>query len=706
MGDTCIFDEGTGLRYHTRLASEPTTGENLRSVSAPGISICVRRSAILLALGLCPPGSAHAERAKVRSSTAKSIAFDAAAALNVRSAEVIRLEIPGQVAGGETGEFSVPIPINGQLHSLDLLPSSVRSEVFGVVADMGNGAYVAIEPPAARTLRGFIREIPGSAASASLTDEGLIARVVLPDDSTYWLEPLAGTVAGGQPGDYALYRQDDVLSSGGTCGAAAEVDEVNVPIGAGGSVAGSTLFIAELAIDVDFEFFQAFGAIDAVITHVENIINTMNVQYERDVQIKHVITTVIVRTAEQDPYTAIDGSLLLSQFRSHWVNVQGNVRRDVAHLFTGKNMTSGSPSDPDYYSVIGIAYLGTVCLTTNGYSVVETGCCSSFACKTDLSAHELGHNWAALHCCPGTTMNATLTCSNVFHPTQTVPTILNFRDTRTCLDQGDPLRRLILSSAAPTVSEDGALQLTAIADFQFGENQDVTPDVRWSVEPPTAGTVDLIGQFIPNEVNGGDLCVTINGAYTSGGVTRTAARQILIVDTDVVRAIVVSDPPNGAIDARQSFAPDGSNPTGWIGVDLTYNGDTCLLTAASFAVTQLGGVIPPPGVNTLTPLGPRSVRLVFTDFIEPGARTIVFDTSSSLQVTLSSLPGDVDADGLVSLTDVQRLIDGFQAVGDPLPLQSSDMDQSGLFAAADLLRLTDLLNGAELYEVWLGRQLP
>jgi hypothetical protein len=303
-------------------------------------------------------------------------------------------------------------------------------------------------------------------------------------------------------------------------------------------------------------------------------------------------------------------------------------------------------------------------------------------------------------------MNTSLTCSNVFHQTQTIPVIVGWRDTVNCLDQGDPVRRLILSTTAPTVSEDDALQLTAIADFQFGENQDVTADTRWSVEPPTAGVVDAAGQFIPNEVTGGDLCVTINGAYTSGGVTRTATKQILVVDTDVVRTITAADPPDGAIDARQPFAPDGSNPAGWNSVDLSYNGDTCLLSVTSFAVSQQGGVIAPPAVALLTPLGPRSVRLALTDFIEPGARTIIFDTSAGLQVSLASLPGDVDADGIVSLLDVTRLIDGLNGVGNPLPAWASDLDRSGLFSVLDLLRLTDLLNGADFYDVWLGRQVP
>ena len=51
--------------------------------------------------------------------------------------------------------------------------------------------------------------------------------------------------------------------------------------------------------------------------------NTVNVQYERDVGIKHKITTIIVRTAEPDPYDTVFGpgdcGELLTQFRGEWI---------------------------------------------------------------------------------------------------------------------------------------------------------------------------------------------------------------------------------------------------------------------------------------------------------------------------------------------------------------------------------------------------
>ena len=74
-------------------------------------------------------------------------------------------------------------------------------------------------------------------------------------------------------------------------------------------------------------------------------------------------------------------------------------RRDAAQLFTGKNLTGG---------YIGLAITRSLCSTDAAFSVVVSNsvACVPLACKTDLSAHELGHIWSANHCsCLGWTMN-------------------------------------------------------------------------------------------------------------------------------------------------------------------------------------------------------------------------------------------------------------------------------------------------------------
>ncbi|HZL98689.1 MAG TPA: zinc-dependent metalloprotease family protein, partial [Planctomycetota bacterium] len=199
--------------------------------------------------------------------------------------------------------------------------------------------------------------------------------------------------------------------------------------GASGSTqAAGTLKVAELACDADFEYFSHYGTVAAVENRINTVINAMNAQYENEVGITHEITTIIVRTSSSQPYTSTDPNTLLNQFRTQWTSNHGNVTRDVAHLFTGKELAG---------SVIGIAWLGVICNSSYGYGLVQSDFSGNFAYSTDLSAHELGHNWNANHCtCPSYTMNPYITGANSFDPAASVPPITSFRDSVGCLADG------------------------------------------------------------------------------------------------------------------------------------------------------------------------------------------------------------------------------------------------------------------------------
>ena len=322
--------------------------------------------------------------------------------------------------------LAVDLPLRGELHQLLLAPHSVRAASYQVLAQRADGSYEEIEPGPVRTLRGVVSGFVGSVAAGSMTDEGLEARIALPDGEVYWLEPVAGRVADATLNDYVLYRSDDVIQPEGYCGVTDEMlmqaEEWRLNQERGGAPEGGTLCVADLACDADVEYFNRFGSVGNVETQINNIINAVNTQYESEVGITHVITAIVVRTAEPDPYSSTSASTLLNQFRNEWQANQGGIVRDLAQLFTDKNLDGGT---------IGIAWLSSVC-TSNRYSVVEH--ISSFSCRTDLSAHEMGHNWGAGHCnCSGFTMNPSLTCANTF-ATSSRNAIIAFRDTRNCID--------------------------------------------------------------------------------------------------------------------------------------------------------------------------------------------------------------------------------------------------------------------------------
>ena len=325
----------------------------------------------------------------------------------------------------------VSIPLEDGWYTLELEPHSVRDEAYSLFMQDAEGEIYEVEPGPIRTLRGPIAELEGSLVAGSLMEDGLYARIRLADGSEYWMEPVGNKIDRAPSNMYAFYRNEDIIPSGGSCASEHHMDVSkvlhmleNYDV-ANSANRGDILKIAQIACDADYEYFQDWGS--NTESRINSVINGLNSQYESEVLIRHEITSIIVRSDSNDPYTSSDAGALLDQFRNHWNSNHGSIARDVAHLFTGRNLDGGT---------IGVAWLGVVCYTSSAYGLVQSDCCGSLGCATDLSAHELGHNWSASHqdSTPNT-MYSSLTCSNFFIAA-TETQIGNYVNSVNCLENG------------------------------------------------------------------------------------------------------------------------------------------------------------------------------------------------------------------------------------------------------------------------------
>ncbi|MFQ6104741.1 MAG: zinc-dependent metalloprotease family protein [Candidatus Glassbacteria bacterium] len=344
------------------------------------------------------------------------------------------------------GVISTAVNLEGTEYELSLRPHSVRSESFTVQVQLENGELVEVQPPAPVTYRGVVSGIPGSVAAASLMNGQLTAIIDLGDGEIWSVEPLSkyDEAAGAQ--EHVVYRSLDLVPTEYYCG----TDLIDVPeniefqqqdrqdteAGIGIIDEGSDYLqndkVAEVAFDADYEFYQANGSSVAnTIADIENVLNGVDVIYQRDVEICYNITHIIVRSTSNDPYTGRDPSSLLQQFRVHWNQEQDSIERDLAHLMTGRDLYGG---------VIGIAYMDGVC-NMFGYSLSQSRYTWNFTYRIALSAHELGHNWNASHCSGNTCkiMCPVLGgCSGIvteFGP-QAIDDITTYKETRNCIDDG------------------------------------------------------------------------------------------------------------------------------------------------------------------------------------------------------------------------------------------------------------------------------
>jgi hypothetical protein len=336
---------------------------------------------------------------------------------------------------------------------------------------------------------------------------------------------------------------------------------------------GAGFNAAEIALDTDYEYFLDYGTVPLTTMQMEDVINATNLQYEAQLEVTHVISNVIVRTTSNDPYTTSDPDGMLCEYRNHWNANHSDIHRDIAQLFTGKVM-NGPPIGIAWRgTVCNVVAIDPGCVgggANLAYSVVESnynGTNGPMACKADLSAHELGHAWNANHCaCTQFTMNASITsCNNDFHETFTLPVLTAFRNSRTCLEFSDAeveLIRLLITAEDDSVEEGGILNMDILADLPEPPcvtDIDVANEVEWVVTPQSAGSVDSFARFFANEVTEDtevELTAIYDGEYGEDQETIFITIEDIPSDERVVEITLLADADVTALVAGQSFNID------------------------------------------------------------------------------------------------------------------------------------------------------
>ncbi len=357
--------------------------------------------------------------------------------LNLSGYSLQDLAVPGAPGTG----FTVAVRIGAEVREVAFEPHSVRAPGFRVVAQDESGALNEIPAPPETTYRGTIAGLEGAVVSGSLTDAGLTAVMRLPGDMGTWgIQPLSQAVPGAPRATHLVYRDADGVPGDWGCG----VNDVGLPLPvlkqlAGGSGPGGPdgMLVCQLACDADFQYYQSWGSNSNSVTNdITAIVNAVSNIYEVDCQIEFVITQIIIRTsAGANPYTSNAPGTLLGQFQSYWLANHGSVQRDLAHLFTGRNLDG---------SVIGIAYLNGIC-NTNAFGLSQSRYTTNFAFRTALTAHETGHNFSAQHCnticSPCEIMCSGIGgCSGIVNSFSTcdIASITSYAATRPCLQPPPP----------------------------------------------------------------------------------------------------------------------------------------------------------------------------------------------------------------------------------------------------------------------------
>ncbi len=337
------------------------------------------------------------------------------AGLDMTRVETLRLEhVPSEATA-----FDLSLVLGGDAFVVRLQPHSLRASDFQVWAQQPDGTLKPEESPPVRTRRGVVLGEPGSVVAATVADDGLTATIRRGDGAVWHIQPANaigvkpvisadnGATSAARGGAAArahiAYRAADVALDPALagCGAGALAsaharlrdfrDDTAKPAATAADRAGDggCLRIAQLALDADHEFYLLNGgSVPQTVADIELVLNEVDLLYARDLSIAYEITAIVVRSDEADPYTASRSEELLLEFQAHWQAERGAITRDMAHLFTGRDI------DLD---VIGIAYIGAIC-ADNSYGLSQSRFVDTLPLRAALTAHELGHNWNAIHC--------------------------------------------------------------------------------------------------------------------------------------------------------------------------------------------------------------------------------------------------------------------------------------------------------------------
>ncbi len=286
--------------------------------------------------------------------------------------------------------FRLAVELGGMPVEATLMPRNLLAPGFKLLVQGADGSLHEEVPAQQTTYQGTLDGMPGSVVAGSLEGgqfRGLV-RVAL-SDSLWGIQPATEVDAQAARTAHIVYDSHMVDLPAYTCGTLeiATRGAGAAPVGPG-DAAGDK--VCQIACDADFEYYQSNSSnVAATQSDITSIINGVDAIYKVDVGILYSITTIVVRTSEPDPYTSTDPNTLLNQFSSNWNSTQGSVVRDVAHMFTGKNIAG---------SVIGIAQLNVICNLGSAYGLVQSKYTGNLVNRYALSAHEIGHNWNATHC--------------------------------------------------------------------------------------------------------------------------------------------------------------------------------------------------------------------------------------------------------------------------------------------------------------------
>lgn len=439
---------------------------------------------------------------------------------------------------------NVKLTIGNEVFDLELWDSDLRKEDFKIYSLSPDKTEVNSSEPLA--LKGKVNGASSSNVRLTVND-GFLYGYIKFDDKRLNIQPARYMDDSFGENDILSYYDSAIIpdENEATCQLHKHEDyiENTTNITEENRVAGDC-FEVEIALAADWLMFDSYGSIGDVEDQITGVLNDVQGNYDDEFadEISYFNTEIFVSDCSScDPWTSsTDASTLLNSFRSWGPGNFGG--HDVATLWTDRDFDGGT---------VGVAYVGVIC-TGSRYNTCQDFTNSSWQLRV-LMAHELGHNWDALHDGAGSgfIMAPSVNNSDTWS-SNSISDIENHLSTRNCLTS-------CTVGTAPTADFDyDIIEPCVQGEVEFEDISGGSPTSWfWTFEggnPSTSTDENPVVTY--NSVGTYDVTLEVENSFGDDEITIS----------DVIEIQDLPDPdfftlPSGLTMTFENITPGGTNNT-------------------------------------------------------------------------------------------------------------------------------------------------
>ncbi len=315
-------------------------------------------------------------------SPSRRIEVEQALGTQFAASDVVRLD-----ADAARHERRLTIRSAERSFDVALVPNDMRAASYRAENVTADGAVLPLAD--AGPVHTFKGTVAGGGTARFSIDGDSLEGMILVGHESYYVEPARRYAKKAAADEFVVYEASDVLRrDSGTCATLDErVDRAASKFASTSAPAYAGLREIEVATEADYEYVTAEGGAAKANRTILAVMNEVEGLYERDLRLTFRVTFQHTWETAADPYEAPSISALLGEFSTYWNANFTYVQRDLAHIWTARPR-GGTP--------VGIAYLSVACsIPSLSYAVSWRYEFTDL--RTNLTAHEIGHNLGANH---------------------------------------------------------------------------------------------------------------------------------------------------------------------------------------------------------------------------------------------------------------------------------------------------------------------